>query len=558
MKQLTLTALLERSVATYSDYPALTYVDAEPVTFRELGRNVTRVSRALSKLGVKPGDHVAILSQNMPTWPVAYFAVATMGAVVVPVLPDFSRTEVGNILEHAEAKVVFASKRLSSKLPADPSRTVIRLDDFDGLPEPDEEPTAWQAPPTQPEEDDLAAIIYTSGTTGNSKGVMLTHRNLVSNVEASRPIAEIEPGEALISILPLAHTYECTIGMLVPLSAGAHINYLPVPPAPSVLMPALSKVRPQVMLSVPLIIEKIYRARVLPKLRSKMVLRAAMKLPPIRKLLHRAAGKKVMETFGGRLHFFGVGGAALAPDVERFLRDAKFPYAVGYGLTETAPLIAGCGPKHTVYRSTGPAVEGVSVRIADPDPKTGEGEIQATGPNVMRGYYRDEARTAEMFTSDGWFRTGDLGIMDSRGNVFIKGRLKNMILGPSGENIYPEELEAVINAQPMVADSLVMRRGDALVARVNLDFDAFREHIAATEEIGESAGQGQAPASGDIDTETLRVRAQGYLDELRSTVNSELNAFSRISRFEVQMEPFEKTPTMKIKRYLYEAHLGTE
>ena len=551
LQNLTLTALLERSITTYSDYPALTYVDAEPMTFKELGRNVTRVSKALSQLGVQRGDHVAILSQNMPTWPVAYFAVATMGAVVVPVLPDFSKTEVGNILEHAGATVVFASKRLSSKLPANNTRRVIRLDDFDGLPELDEEPGDWEQPAWQPDEEDLAAIIYTSGTTGNSKGVMLTHRNLVSNVEASRPIAEIEPGEALISILPLAHTYECTIGMLVPLSAGAHINYLPVPPAPSVLMPALSKVRPHVMLSVPLIISKIYRMRVLPKLQSKAVLRAAMKLPPVRKLLHRAAGKKVMQTFGGRLHFFGVGGAALAPDVERFLRDAKFPYAVGYGLTETSPLIAGCGPKETVYRSTGPAIEGVTVRIAEPDRKTGEGEIQVSGPNVMRGYYRDDERTREMFTEDGWFRTGDLGIMDSRGTVFIKGRLKNMILGPSGENIYPEELEAVINAQPMVADSLVMRDGDSLVALVNLDFEAFREHIRSGESPEDSA-------SGEIDTETLRAHAQRYLDEIRSTVNAELSSFARISRFDVQVEPFEKTPTMKIKRYLYEAHLGKE
>lgn len=551
LNKLTLTALLERSVSTFRDYPALTYVDSEPMSFGELGRNVTRVSRALSRLGVQPGDHIAILSQNMPTWPVVYFAVATMGAVVVPVLPDFSKTEVGNILEHANAKVVFASKRLASKLPERDSITVIRLDNLEGLPEIDDDPNEWEQPLTQPTEEDLAAIIYTSGTTGNSKGVMLTHKNLVSNVEASRPIAEIEPGESLISILPLAHAYECTIGMLVPLSAGAHINYLPVPPAPSVLMPALSKVRPHVMLSVPLIIEKIYRARVLPKLNSNAVLRAAMKLPPLRRLLHRAAGKKVMETFGGRLHFFGVGGAALAPDVERFLRDAKFPYAVGYGLTETSPLIAGCGPKHTVYRSTGPAVKGVKIRIADPDAKSGEGEIQAIGPNVMRGYYRDEARTAEMFTDDGWFRTGDLGIMDSRGNVSIKGRLKNMILGPSGENIYPEELEAVVNAQPMVADSLVMRRGAALVARVNLDFEAFRGYLETGEEEGTSHRV-------DFNVEALRTHAQRYLDELRATVNNELNAFSRISRFEVQMEPFEKTPTMKIKRYLYEAYLGTE
>ncbi|TVR29306.1 MAG: long-chain fatty acid--CoA ligase [Spirochaetaceae bacterium] len=540
LKSLTLHSLLLRSEQMFADYPAVGFVDGQCLGYHQLAHAVRTSSAALQALGVAAGDRVAILSENMPNWAVAYLAVTTMGAVVVPILPDFSQSEVSNILQHAGASVIFSSSRLQPKLADSAGLTIITLDNFSGLPE----QTAAAPPPAEPQEDDLAAIIYTSGTTGNSKGVMLTHKNIVSNVEASRPLAEMSPGESLVSLLPLSHTYECTIGLLVPLSGGACVYYLDKPPSPSVLMPALARVRPHMMLSVPLFIEKIYRNRVLTQLQSKAVLRAAMRVAPLRVLLHRAAGRKVKRMFGGRLHFFGIGGAAVAPDVEQFMRDARFPYAVGYGLTETAPLLAGCGPGTTVFRSTGPAVDGVELRVADPDPSTGEGEIQARGPNVMRGYYRDPERTAESFTADRWFKTGDLGTIDADGNVFIKGRLKNMILGPSGENIYPEELEAVISAEPMVQDCLVLQKGGQLVALVNLNLDAFKEYLADM----------RGGVSDEFDR--LRGEAEGYLKQLQQRVNAQLSAFARISRFIPQLEPFEKTPTMKIKRYLYEARLS--
>lgn len=552
LHSLTLPSLLHRSVALYADYEAVGYVDGEAISYRTLAQRVRETAAGLGALGVEPGDRVAILSENMPNWSIAYLAVTTMGAVAVPILPDFSEIEVRNILEHSEASVVFASQRLRPKLALDDrdgkrdpaaTRTVITLDDFAGLP-PAELTSEDAADAAVPAEDDLAAIIYTSGTTGSSKGVMLTHKNIVSNVEAARPIAEMSPGEKMVSLLPLSHTYECTIGLLVPLSGGASVWYLDKPPSPTVLMPALEKIRPHLMLTVPLFIEKIYRNRVLATLQKKAVLRAAMRVAPLRRLLHRAAGKKVTAIFGGRLHFFGIGGAAVAPDVERFMRDARFPYAIGYGLTETAPLLAGSGPKNTLFRSTGPALEGVELRVADPDPKTGEGEIQARGPNVMRGYYRDPERTAETFTADGWFRTGDLGAIDARGNVFIRGRLKNMILGPSGENIYPEELEAVINAEPLVQDSLVLQKGGQLVALVNLNVDAFKEYL------------GDVKSNVNDELDRLRIEAEAFLAELQQRVNAQLSAFARISRFIPQLEPFEKTPTMKIKRYLYESRLS--
>ncbi|TVR59502.1 MAG: long-chain fatty acid--CoA ligase [Spirochaetaceae bacterium] len=544
---LTLPALVSRSVESFPDLPAFAFVGGQSMTFADCDLTVRETSRKLSGLGVTRGDRVAILSENMPNWAVAYLATTTMGAVAVPILPDFTEVELANIIEHAGVRLIFVSRRLAPKIAELKNLTKITLDDFSGLPEADAAaPATADASDSvgNPTEDDLAAIIYTSGTTGNSKGVMLTHKNIVSNVEAARPIAEMVPGECMVSILPLSHTYECTIGMLVPFSAGVSVYYLEKPPSPTVLMPALEKIKPHLMLSVPLFIEKIYRARVAPKLQGSPVLRVACKVPPLRKILHRAAGKKVMAVFGGRLHFFGIGGAAVAPDVEQFMRDAGFPYAVGYGLTETAPLLAGCGPSDTVFRSTGPALEGVEIRVAQPDPDTGEGEIQARGPNIMRGYYRDDERTTETFTEDGWFRTGDLGTIDERGRVFIKGRLKNMILGPNGENIYPEEIEAVINAKPLVDDSLVMQKESELIALVNLNIDSFKEYL----------GEMSANVTDEVDR--LRAEAEVFLGDLRDKVNAELRSYSRITRFIPQIEPFEKTPTMKIKRYLYESRHG--
>lgn len=537
--------MLERSFGIFGDYTALAFVDGPGMTYTELRERIETTAEALTRLGVRSGDRVAILSENMPNWAVAYFAVTTMGAVVVPLLPDFSPNEVGNILEHCDARVVFASSKLSDKVPSRRKRRVVQLDDFEGLPArgASKKAAKWEVP----QEETLAAIIYTSGTTGKSKGVMLTHKNLVSNTEAARPLAAAIPGECALSILPLAHTYECTIGLLAPMSAGMAVYYLGDIPAPSILLPALEKVRPHLLLAVPLIMEKIYRGRVEPQLRKTSVLRTALRFPPARKLLHRAAGRRLMKTFGGRLRFFGFGGAPLAPDVERFLKEAKIPYGIGYGLTETSPLIASCNPKDQVFRSTGFAVEGVEIRVADPEPRTGEGELQVRGPNVMRGYYLDPDRTNEAFTPDGWFRTGDLGVVDSRGRVFVKGRLKNVIVSSRGENIYPEELEAVINSRSMVVDSIVTSDGEKLKALVNLDFDSLRDHIAAREE--------DATDSGAVNAERVREEADRYLRELRVEVNRELNSFSHISRFELQAEPFEKTPTMKIKRYLYDDRL---
>jgi len=371
---------------------------------------------------------------------------------------------------------------------------------------------------------------------GFSKGVILTHGNIVSDAIATTAIVNIGSQDRMLSILPLAHTYENTLGLVTALMVGASVYYLDRPPTAPVLLPAMAKVRPTIMLSVPLIIEKIYKAKIQPRFSGSPLFRLLTKYPVTRKPLSRLAGKKLLDTFGGSLRVFAIGGAPIAADVELFLREAGFPYAMGYGLTETAPLIAGTSPEETRYRSTGKPLPGTEIRILDADPATGEGEIIVKGPTVMKGYFRDPERTAEVMTPDGWLRTGDLGTIDADGYVFIKGRLKNMILGPSGKNIYPEEIESAINESDLVLESLVFSHQEKLIARAHLNYEEIKKKFGLSNE----------------HETTQRVHA--FLEELRRQVNQRLASFSRLHRIVEQPEPFEKTPTLKIKRHLYGSH----
>ncbi|HTP12262.1 MAG TPA: AMP-binding protein, partial [Bacteroidota bacterium] len=343
------------------------------------------------------------------------------------------------------------------------------------------------------------------------------------------------PGDRMLSILPLSHLYECTLGLVLPLMAGAAVYYLDKPPSSGVLLPALNAVKPTIMLSVPLVIEKMFKSRILPKFTGSPLRRALYAIPVVRKKLHRVAGKKLMWSFGGALKLFCIGGAPLAPEVELFLLEAKFPYAVGYGLTETSPLVAGTGSESTRLHATGKTLPGTEIRIDHPDRANGEGEILVKGPTVMKGYYRDPARTHGVLSEDGWFRTGDLGVFDKDGYLFIKGRLKNMILGPSGKNIYPEEVESIINEFDIVLESLVFQHNGRLSARVHLNYEILDREYAA-EKLTESE---------------IRERVGLRLEELRRQVNERLASFSRIQAMIEQTEPFEKTPTLKIKRHLY-------
>lgn len=367
---------------------------------------------------------------------------------------------------------------------------------------------------------------------------MLSHKNIVWTAQQSWYIQNIGPGDRFLSVLPLSHTFENTLVLIFPLMFGSSVHYLQKPPVASVLLSALKQVRPTIMLLVPLIIEKIYKSKILPEINRKFVTRTLYKVPPFRKLLNRVAGQKLYETFGGQLRFFGIGGAKLDDNVERFLMEGNFPLAIGYGMTESAPLLAGAGVGKTKFLSTGPAMPGVKLRIADADNKTGLGEIQALGENVMLGYYKEPGLTKQVFTPDHWLKTGDLGYFDKQGNLYIKGRLKNMILGASGENIYPEEIESVINRMEYVVESLVVEQKGRLVALVHLNMEELEKKYQ------------------NMKTEAvsyLNDKIDEVLQDIQNKVNEELNKFSKIQRIVLQRDPFEKTPTQKIKRFLYYA-----
>jgi len=554
--------MLKNSARLFASRPSLTSVAGTDYNYEELDRATQHVAVMLKSAGVGKGDNVAILAENSPHWGISYFGTLICGATTVPILPDFRATEVRSILEHAAVKTVFISGKLISRLNEGLPHTVemvINTDDFQLLDihegvvaQPEGIPGALtklsresQISPGDKgfydsEGEDLASIIYTSGTTGRSKGVMLTHTNLLSNAVLSGTVHQVVAEDRWLSVLPLAHVYECTIGMMVTLLNGAMVQYIDKPPTAAYLGPVLQKLKPTTMLTVPLIIEKIYRSTIRPKLNKSVPMRTLMKFGPTRKLLSKAAAGKLMKFFGGQMRFFGVGGAALAPDVEKFLLEGGFPYAIGYGLTETSPMLAGFNPANAVFHSVGKVMEGVTLRIDNPDPVTGEGEIVVKGSNIMRGYYKDEERTREAFTSDGYFRTGDLGIIDKKGIIYIKGRSKNMILGSNGENIYPEEIEAVLNSREIVSESLVMEYKGKLTARVHLKMELLEEQL---QHLKDNATEFQ---------KQLQEKADEALAELMISVNQHIARNSKLQAMILQVQPFEKTATHKIKRFLYQ------
>jgi len=541
--RLTFPAIFSETVRKYGNQNAYAFVGEKPRSWEEARREINSLTALLEKFGIVPGDKVAILSGNMPNWSSAYFSITFMGAVAIPVLPDFSATEVGNVLSHSGAKAIFISSQLLSKIESfksDDLKTGILIENYSILFSesggPVYDPMAVPAGSYDVQEDDLASIIYTSGTTGRSKGVMLTHRNITFDAFKGGRIQPINEQDRFLSMLPLSHAYENTLGLILPMIYGASVYYLRKPPTPAVLLPALEVVKPTMMLTVPLIMEKIYFNKILPTFRDKMILRLLYKIAFIRKKLNLVAGKKLYKTFGGELKFFGIGGAKLNKSVELFLRESRFPYAVGYGLTETSPLLAGANPQKSVFESTGPAIEGIELMINNPDKKTGEGEIWARGPNIMKGYYKDPEMTQQVLTPDGWFKTGDLGSMDKNNYLFIKGRLKNMILGASGENIYPEEIESVINNFRFVVESLVIQQKGKLVAYVHLNMEELEKKY-------QNLKQDMARQIEDKKNEILA--------EIQEYVNSKVNKFSQINKVVSQSVPFQKTATLKIKRFLY-------
>lgn len=534
-----LRALLEHSCSTFSSRPFLSFIDKPGYTYGEFHQKTKEVAELLSLYGIHRYDLVGLLSQNMPNWGVAYFATAAFGMVTVPMLPDFSESEIKHILKHSECKALFVSRKLLPKVldkARDRLSLIICIDDFSII---KGEPASENNGPASAEDiqpDELAAIIYTSGTTGSSKGVMLTHRNLCANLWSTEHLRPSFEWDIWLSLLPLSHTLECSMCLLLPMNAGASVYYIEKAPTPTVLMKALKTVRPTTILSVPLIIEKIYKTAVLPKLRSTWLMRTAYSFPPLRKIMNRKAGKQLMDKFGGRIRFFGIGGARLDPKVEKFLLEAKFPYAIGYGLTETSPLIAGATPDMVRLGSTGPVVKGVSIKLVDKNPRTGIGEIAVKGDNVTKGYFKNPDATAAAFTEDGWFLTKDLGWIDKDGWLYIKGRSSTTIIGPSGENIYPEDVESVINSHDMVSESIVTNRKGRLTALVHFDSEKLKSFLESTDGIKRSTHE----------------KLEHLKKEILEYVNQKVSKFSRISEIDPQDKEFEKTATRKIKRYLYD------
>ena len=535
----TLAKLYEYATTVYSKKQYTQWYDTKEggYTYSSFKGKCDSLSKKLTQYGIGAGDKVAILSQSMPNWSVAFFSIVPFGRIAIPILPDSSVNEVTNILEHSESKVIFVSQKLASKVSQecrDKMILVIDIDTFEVLQSNDEKFTC-DGRTSIPTPDDIATIIYTSGTTGSAKGVVLSHRNLASNVISCYHSCKRTDKDRWLSVLPMAHTLEMTLCMLYPMYCGATVYYLPKPPVASLLMKALKMVKPTTMLTVPLIIEKVYKGSVLPTIQKSRTLTWMNK--NMNGLMCRIIGMKLKATFGGHMSFYGIGGAKLDPEVENFLLKAKFPYAIGYGLTETSPLLGYSMHNWRTVGSFGYPVYNVKLKLHNVNPETGEGEIIAKGPNVMLGYYKDPARTKSVFTEDGWFRTSDIAVQDEKGRFSIKGRNNNMILGPSGENIYPKEIENVINNVEGVSESIVVERDGKLVALVQPDENYIQWDNESEDKLYE--------------------KLDAWKAKLLKITNKNVSKASQVSSVEVMKEPFEKTATQKIRRFKYKESAPT-
>ena len=535
----TLAKLYEYATTVYSKKQYTQWYDTKEggYTYSSFKAKCDSLSKKLTQYGIGAGDKVAILSQSMPNWSVAFFSIVPFGRIAIPILPDSSENEVTNILEHSESKVIFVSQKLAGKVSKecrDRMTLVIDMDTFDVI-QADETKFTCDGRAAIPTPEDIATIIYTSGTTGSAKGVVLSHRNLSANVITCYHACKRTDKDRWLSVLPMAHTLEMTLSMLYPMYCGATVYYLPKPPVASLLMKALKIVKPTTMLTVPLIIEKVYKGSVLPTIKKSRTL--TWMNEHMHGLMCRIIGMKLKKTFGGHISFYGIGGAKLDPEVEKFLLDAKFPYAIGYGLTETSPLLGYAMHGWRAVGSFGYPVYNVRLKLHNVNPETGEGEIVAKGPNVMLGYYKDPVRTKSVFTEDGWFRTSDIAVKDEKGRYFIKGRNSNMILGPSGENIYPEEIENVINNVEGVSESIVVERDGKLVALVQPQ-ENFIEWDKESED-------------------KLYEKLDAWKAKLLKVTNKNVSKASQVSSVEVMKEPFEKTATQKIRRFKYKESAPT-
>jgi long-chain acyl-CoA synthetase len=538
---------IEQSIRKNWDIEALSNYKEKGYTYREIAEKILRLQIFFKDSGIKEGDKIALVGRNSANWCVVYLASVTYGAVIVPILPDFKSDDLNNLVNHSDAGLLFVDDKIFegldiSKLPL--IQAVISVDDFSMITaRADEikrkylaiEEKFIKAYPSLRKEDvkfsditndKLAVISYTGGTTGFSKGVMITHNSLTANVRFAQTHMPLQPGDPLVSFLPLAHTYGCAFEFLFPFTIGCHITILSKTPSPQIIVQAFKEIRPRLILSVPLVIEKIFKKQLLPVI-GKPHMKLLLAIPGINKIIRGKIKEKLVETFGGRFHEIVIGGAAFNAEAEKFFRKIGFPFTVGYGMTECGPLISYTSWNTTKLGGSGKPVDTLEVTIDSSDPQKEIGEIILRGENVMLGYYKNEKATREIIDENGWMHTGDLGIMDNEGNIFIKGRSKSMLLGPSGKNIFPEEIEAVINNMDYVSESLVIMDDGKLVGLIHPDFDMLKKDNISEEKFAE------------------------MLDGIRKSVNDKIPEFMAVTKFRIHPEEFAKTPKRSIKRFLY-------
>ena len=536
---------LEESIKAYWNNPALGNYGGETFTFGQVATNAEKLHIFFDKIGIKKGDKIALCAKNTARWGMAFISGSSYEAVMVPILADFHPDSVMNLVNHSESVVLYTDNEIWAKLniaemPA--LKAVVSTTDFKllyGATKEIEEvynnldnllvekyPNGFSKDDVSyPDgnDKDLAIINYTSGTTSSPKGVMLRYECVSANVEFGQTRIPSGPNDRIVSMLPMAHMYGLMFELIYPLCGGSSIYYIGKMPTPAILMGALGEIKPYLLVTVPLVMEKIYKSKLQPVL-NKPIMKVLTAIPGVNQLIYKKIRTTLLTAFGGNIREIVMGGAALNPDVEKCLKKIKLPYTVGYGMTEAAPLMAYEDWDKFAPKSCGKAINFVEVRIDSENPYKIVGEIQAKGVYIMSGYYKNEEATKAAFTEDGWMRTGDLGLLDKKGNIFIKGRSKNMILSPNGQNIYPEEIEAVINNMPYVVESIVVSRGAALVGLVYFDADK-----AASES----------------------VNMDEHIKAMIKEINAQMPAYSKLSAIEKVDTPFEKTPKMSIKRFLY-------
>lgn len=541
----TLAQLYKKTILENWDNLAFSDYDGGDFKYADVAEIIQSLHLFYQVSGIKKGNKIAIIGRNSARWGTTFLSVLTSGAVVVPVLPDFNVTDTNHILNHSESKIVFVQRSLVDKIDlkkASDVQTVIILDDFSIHTSKDADAKlkiadAFNYYKKNPAlvkalnfyewgREDCCIISYTSGTSGFTKGVMIPERSLVSNIVYAQEHMPLKPDHKIVSFLPMAHVYGLLFEFLFPVTLGCHITFLAKMPAPQLLTQAFERIKPHLILSVPLIIEKIYKKRILPTL-EKPVMKVLIHIPGISGLILKKIKAKLIETFGGRFFEIVIGGAPLSADVEKFFKRINFPITIGYGMTETGPLISYAGWDKTMPSSSGRLVDRMELRIDSEDPFNEVGEIQVKGDNVMLGYYKNEQATKEAFTDDGWLKTGDLGVTDEHQFIYIRGRSKNMLLGPSGQNIYPEEIEAKLSNLPYIAECVVVGRNHKLVALVFPDVEAMK---------ADNVDEPQLP---DIMAENLKK------------LNHDLPKYENVTSIQVVSEEFEKTPKKNIKRFKY-------